>query len=61
MIQPAKPNARKDVIRRLREAKGWSQQTLAEEAIVSFKTISSLEQGNRAQFSTFRKVLRNWA
>lgn len=56
MIQTAKPSARKGVIRKLREAKGWSQQTLADEAIVSFKTISSLEQGKRAQLSTFKKV-----
>lgn len=56
MIQTAKPSARKGVIRRLREAKGWSQQALADKAVVSFKTISSLEQGKRAQLSTFRKV-----
>ena len=56
VIQTAKPSARKGVIRRLREAKGWSQQALADKAIVSFKTISSLEQGKRAQLSTFRKV-----
>lgn len=56
MIQTAKPSARKGVIRKLREAKGWSQQTLADEAIVSFKTISSMEQGKRAQLSTFKKV-----
>ena len=53
-----KPRARKDVIRRLREAKGWGQQVLANRAVVSFKTVHSVEQGKPAQLSTFAKIAK---
>jgi len=58
MPRTHKPRARIDAIRHLREAKGWSQQVLAEKAIVSIKTLSSLEQGNPAQLSTFAKIAK---
>jgi len=58
MPRTHKPRARIDAIRHLREAKGWSQQVLAEKAIVSIKTLSSLEQGNPAQLRTFAKIAK---
>jgi DNA-binding XRE family transcriptional regulator len=35
----------------MREAKGWGQQTLADRAVVSIKTINSVEQGKPAQLT----------
>jgi len=58
VTQPEKRRPRKGVIRRLRESKGWSQQALADKAVVSFKTISSMDRGNRAQLSSFGKVAK---
>lgn len=50
--------SKKNVLKRYREAKGWSQQVLAEKAIVCIKTLSSLEQGNPALLSTFGKIAK---
>ncbi len=50
------PKVRPEVVKRLREAKGWSQQALAEEAIVSLKTINSMERGAEALARTIGKV-----
>lgn len=58
MTKSPRPRARKDAIRRLREAKGWGQQAFADRAVVSIKTINSVEQGNPAQLSTFGKIAK---
>ena len=52
------PKVRPDVLKRLREAKGWSQEALADKAIVSLKTISSLENAAPARPSTIAKVAK---
>ncbi|HMP03658.1 MAG TPA: helix-turn-helix transcriptional regulator [Gemmatales bacterium] len=58
MPKTHKPRARKDAIRLLREAKGWGQQALADRAVVSIKTINSVEQGKPAHLSTFAKIAK---
>ncbi len=58
MPKTHKPRARKDAIRLLREAKGWGQQALADRAVVSIKTINSVEQGKPAHLSTFGKIAK---
>lgn len=52
------PTVRTEVMKRLRVAKGWSQEALAEKAIASLKTINSMENGAPAQLSTITKVAR---
>lgn len=52
------PKVRADVVRRLREAKGWSQQALADKAIASLKTVNSVENGNPCLLSTIAKVAK---
>lgn len=58
MAKSLRPCARKDAIRLLREAKGWGQQALADRAVVSIKTLNSVEQGKPAQLSTFGKIAK---
>ena len=58
MPRTHKPRARKDAIRLLREAKGWGQQALADRAVVSIKTVNSVEQGKPAHLSTFGKIAK---
>lgn len=53
------PKVRGDVIRRLREAKGWSQDALGAKAIVSHKTICNLErEGSKGHHITITKVAK---
>ncbi len=58
MAKSPRPSARKDAIRMLREAKGWGQQALSDRAVVSIKTLNSIEQGKPAQLSTFAKIAK---
>jgi len=58
VTKTARPRARKGAIKHLREAKGWSQQALADRAVVSRKTISSIEQGQPAFLFTFSKIAK---
>lgn len=58
MAKSLRPCARKDAIRLLREAKGWGQQALADRAVVSIKTLNSVEQGKPGQLSTFGKIAK---
>jgi len=48
--------AKQGVIKQLRERKGWGQEFLATKAVISAKTLSSVEQGRPAQLSTLRKI-----
>jgi transcriptional regulator with XRE-family HTH domain len=52
------PSVRTDVVKRLRESKGWGQEMLAEKSITSLKTINSIESGAQARLSTIAKVAR---
>lgn len=47
-----------DVVRKLRDAKGWKQQLLAAKAGVSLSTISRLEDGREAKTATVDAVAR---
>jgi transcriptional regulator with XRE-family HTH domain len=49
---------RSDLIISLREAKGWSQRTLAKHAICSQATIKSVEAGREAFSSTLEKIAK---
>lgn len=51
-------SAKKGAIVRLREAKGWDQTMLAAKATISQKTLSSIENGERGQFCTLRKIAK---
>jgi transcriptional regulator with XRE-family HTH domain len=59
MAKKESPRARPDVIQRLREAKGWGQQALAERAVVSLKTINSIEQGKGVLLGTIGKIAKS--
>lgn len=52
------PLLKKDRVKQLREAKGWSQETLSTKAIMSLKTISSIENGASARISTVGKLAK---
>lgn len=52
------PLLKKDRVKQLREAKGWSQETLSTKAITSLKTISSIENGAPARISTIGKLAK---
>jgi transcriptional regulator with XRE-family HTH domain len=58
MPQSQKARARQDAIKHLRVAKGWGQQALADRAVVSIKTINSVENGKPAQLRTFSKIAK---
>lgn len=45
-----------DALKELRGAQGLSQQDLAHKAGVSYRTISTIENGGRARATTLRKI-----
>jgi transcriptional regulator with XRE-family HTH domain len=53
------PTVRADVVTRLREAKGWSQEMLARKALVEPKTLSNMLTGRRPpRLSTIAKIAK---
>ena len=54
MGRTVRPDA--EAIKRLRVAKGWSVEVLADKAICSPKTLQNIENGKRVYLSTLSKI-----